>query len=625
MYKLFTITLFFLLLQSKQLLSQQNCSCELLINKEQLLNDAVEHQNEKLLKEILTINDLQTPFCKQDFYYWKSLYFNKINSIDSFRFYLNLLNKELRIQSCDLKIVKYFYLKGYFCVKSELYDSASNYFLKAIEKAKTINNVEFLAKSNIGLGLVFDRIMQPQKSIQYYKEAIRLAETIHEDKIKLSGLVNLQSCYGMCYDELQQVKYLDSVKYYSFQTLKLAKALNSKKEIIRTYVTIAGAYLSEKKYSKALAYCDSVIVMADIELNKSQLHSVYFKMAQCYIEMKDYKKAISAANLSLQFADNNAKKANAIYRLFEANKLIGNFEKALEYHEQLKTLDEEVLSSDRLKAVTELEQKYEKSKNEKTIKELNQASEIKSLRIRVLLFGIILSVFTLLIIFFVFRHKALRSKQTILEIEQRLNRSRMNPHFFFNALTTLQGLALKENDGKKMAIYLYKFSSLMRKTLESSYNDYVTIDDELNFINHYIELQLLKQKDKFEFHVDVSPDIERSEILVPSMIIQPFLENAVEHGFATIDYVGKINLTIQTTDSELHIAISDNGKGIVESDINNNKHISRAVQITKDRLYLISKLSKMKSSYSIKKIEPHGVEIKLVLPLLYEHPSISDR
>lgn len=429
----------------------------------------------------------------------------------------------------------------------------------------------------------------------------------------------------MCYDEKEQVMYLDSVKFYCFQTLKLAKELNSKKEIIRTYVTLAGAYLSEKKYEKALTYCDSVIVLADKIQHKSQLHSAYFKMAQCYIETKEYQKALVAAELSLLFADNNAKKANAIYRLFEANKLLGNFERALYYHEQLKTLDEEVLSQDRLKAVTELEQKYEKAKNEKTIKELNQASEIKSLRIKVLLFGIVLSVFIILIIFIVFRQKALRSKQMILEIEQRLNRSRMNPHFFFNAMTTLQGLAVKENDGKKLAVYLYKFSSLMRKTLESSYNDYVTIEDELNFIYHYIELQLLKQNDKFEFHVDISPEVEWHEVLVPSMIIQPFLENAIEHGFASINYVGQIKLNIKVKASELIIQVLDNGIGFVESDMSKNNHISRAIQITKDRLYLISKGSKNKTGYFIKNIEPHGVEIELVLPLLYEPPSISYR
>ncbi len=490
---------------------------------------------------------------------------------------------------------------------------------------KKIANAEILAKSNIGLGLVFDRIMQPQKSIPYYKEGIRLAERMEDDRIRLAGLVNLQSSFGMCYDENEQANYLDSVKYYCFKTVVLAKELHSKKEIIRTFVTLAGAYLSEKKYAQSLAYCDSVIAMADQKHNKSQLHSAYFKMAQCYIETKAFQKSIDAANLSLQFAENNAKKANAIYRLFEANKLLGHFEKALYYHEQLKALDEEVLNNDRLKAVTELEQKYEKSKNEQTIKELNQSSEIKSLRIKVLLFGIVLSILLILIIFFVFRQKAFKSKEIILEIEQRLNRSRMNPHFFFNAMTTLQGLALKENDGKKMAEYLYKFSSLMRKTLESTFTDYVTIEDELNFIDHYIELQLLKQKDTFEFHVDIASDVEQSEVLIPSMIIQPFLENAIEHGFAAIDYKGLLHLSIRRSESDLHVIISDNGKGIVETNNIQNKHISRAIQITKDRLYLISKGNKKKSSYFIKNREPHGVEIELVLPLLYEHPSISYR
>jgi tetratricopeptide (TPR) repeat protein len=475
---------------------------------------------------------------------------------------------------------------------------------------KKIAHTEILAKSNIGLGLVFDRIMQPQKSIPYYKEGIRLAERMEDDRIRLAGLVNLQSSFGMCYDENEQANYLDSVKYYCFKTLVLAKELHSKKEIIRTFVTLAGAYLSEKKYAQSLAYCDSVIAMADQKHNKSQLHSAYFKMAQCYIDMKAFQKSIDAANLSLQFADNNAKKANAIYRLFEANKLLGHFEKALYDHEQLKALDEEVLNNDRLKAVTELEQKYEKSKNEQTIKDLNQSSEIKSLRIKVLLFGIVLSILLILIIFFVFRQKAFKSKEIILEIEQRL--------------TTLQGLAFKENDGKKMAEYLYKFSSLMRKTLESTFADYVTIEDELNFIDHYIELQLLKQKDTFEFHVDIAPDVDQSEVLIPSMIIQPFLENAIEHGFAAIDYKGLLHLSIRTSESELHVIISDNGKGIVETNNIQNKHISRAIQITKDRLYLISKGNKKKSSYFIKNREPHGVEIELVLPLLYEHPSISN-
>ncbi len=279
------------------------------------------------------------------------------------------------------------------------------------------------------------------------------------------------------------------------------------------------------------------------------------------------------------------------------------------------------MSKDRLKTVTELEQKYEKSKNEKTIKELNQDSEIKSLRIKVLLFGIILAFF---IIFIVFRQKNLKSKQVIMEIEQRLNRSRINPHFFFNALTTLQGLAVKENDGKKIALNLYRFSSLMRKTLESSYNDSVTIEDELNFINQYIELQQLRQKDKFEFQVDISDEIEISNVLIPSMIIQPFLENAIEHGFSSIDYLGKIDLKLNIAPPNLLVTICDNGAGIRDTFHKKNDHISRAIQITKDRIYLINKDKKCNSSFTIKNRMPNGVEVLLVLPLIYKDENISN-
>lgn len=621
---IFKILLVFLLIQANKLLSQDRCNCRPLSNIELELNAALDSQDECIFNELLKTADLNLPICRQSFYYWKSEYFNKTNKPDSFGLYLNLFRKQLQIQPCDANNLKFNYLNGYFLAKSEKYDSASYYFLKAIDQAKKMDDLHLLAKSNLGMGLVFDRIMQPLKAIQYYKKGISLSEQLKDDKILLSGLANLQSSFGMCYDETNEPKYLDSVKYYCFKTLKLAQTLNSKKEIIRTYVTLAGAYISDKSYKDALIYCDKVIEMADEDKNKSQLHSAYFKKAQCFIEIKEYKKALEAADLSLYFADNNAKKANAIYRLYEANKLLGNFEKALIYHEQLKTLDEDVLSKDRLKTVTELEQKYEKSKNEKTIKELNQDSEIKSLRIKVLFFGIVLAIFIIFIVFIFFRQKNLKNKQVIMEIEQRLNRSRINPHFFFNALTTLQGIAVKENDGKKIALNLYKFSSLMRKTLESSYGDSVTIEDELNFINQYIELQQLRQKDKFEFQVEISDDIEISNVLIPSMIIQPFLENAIEHGFSSIDYLGIINLKLNITNPNLLVTICDNGTGIRDTFHEKNDHISRAIQITKDRIYLINKDKKCNSGFTIKNRIPNGVEVLLVLPLIYKDENISN-
>ncbi len=186
MSKTFTVILFFLLLQTKQISAQQNCSCDWLLNKEQILNDAIESQNENSFKQNLILPDVPTSYCKQEFYYWKAHFFNKFNHLDSFEIYLNLFHSELQIQSCEVNNLKYNYLNGYYYVKRDLYDSASYYFIIAIEQAKKLEQFQFLAKSYIGLGLVFDRIMQPHKSIQYYQQGILLAEKINEDKIKLS-------------------------------------------------------------------------------------------------------------------------------------------------------------------------------------------------------------------------------------------------------------------------------------------------------------------------------------------------------------------------------------------------------------------------------------------------------
>ncbi|HRD37858.1 MAG TPA: histidine kinase, partial [Bacteroidia bacterium] len=263
-------------------------------------------------------------------------------------------------------------------------------------------------------------------------------------------------------------------------------------------------------------------------------------------------------------------------------------------------------------------QKYNKAQNEKTIRELNQEAEIKNLRIRVLAIGIALTILLIIVIIFFYRQSLIRNRQKVLETEQRLNRSRINPHFFFNAITTLQGIAIKENDGKKVALNLYKFSSLMRQTLESSYNDYVSIDTELEFIQKYIELQQLKENNKFSLETTISNDVETSETLIPAMLIQPFLENSIEHGFGSIDYKGKIELNFEIRNNDLYIVIKDNGAGLNKESQKPNKHISRAMQITKDRLYLLNKEKKSNASFSVNANEPNGVKIEIILPLIYK-------
>jgi tetratricopeptide (TPR) repeat protein len=595
-------------------LAQSDCNCPLEKSFKNSLNAAVDKVDEDSLTYYT--NQLKKSNCELSAIKWQLQFYLKNNNLDTIPLFLSELKNKTAKSKCTNYINEYHYFKGNYFTKTEQFDSAVFYFITCIEHANNIKDDEMLAKANLNIALVFEKTVEPLKAITYYKIGLNYAKKINDTKLILQGSVNLQSCYGVCFDITSNIIYLDSLKLQCAQTLQLAKQYKARKEIIRSYVTLSGTYLIEKKYQISLMYGDSVLAIATSKANRGSLFSIYNKMTRCHLGLSNLNKALSLNDSALKYKTSQANLADIYSNYVDIYKQTGDFEKALFHIEKVKVLDEERLNTERLEAVTELEQKYEKAKNERTIKELNQESEIKNLRIRSLIFIVVLIVLMLMLIVFFFRQKSIKNKQTIIETEQRLNRARINPHFFFNALTTLQGLAVRENDGKKVAINLYKFSSLMRKTLESSYNDYITIEKELEFIKQYIELQNLKENNKFDYVVNVDENINQTEVLIPSMLIQPFLENAIEHGFSDIDFKGLLQLTIHIKDKNLVVVISDNGKGLMASENKKSNHISRAIQITKDRLYLINKEKNTNSSYSVSNNVPHGVIVELVLPLL---------
>jgi len=265
------------------------------------------------------------------------------------------------------------------------------------------------------------------------------------------------------------------------------------------------------------------------------------------------------------------------------------------------------------KQVTELERKYSQAKNEKAIKELAQQK-----RIYVLL--AIAGLLGLTVLGFFIRQQSLKNKQKILETEQRLNRARMNPHFFFNALSSLQAFALQDNDGKSMATNLSKFSHIMRETLESTYKEYVTIEQEKDFLQEYLSLQKMRFPQKFTYEITSGDSIAPDEMLIPAMILQPFVENSIEHGFTGITYTGHISIQFEKPGNDLEIKISDNGKGLSTIAKEEGGHISRASQIIKDRIYLLNLKLKTKASFTIENNKNEkGVTVLIRLPLLYKH------
>lgn len=170
-------------------------------------------------------------------------------------------------------------------------------------------------------------------------------------------------------------------------------------------------------------------------------------------------------------------------------------------------------------------------------------------------------------------------------------RAQMNPHFMYNTLNSIQDLILK-SDIKNTNYYLSKFSSLMRKILEFSDNEKVVLEEEIEMLNDYLELEKLRFGNDFKYRITVSKDIKTIELFLPSLIIQPFVENAIKHGLLHKKGEKKLHLDFKILHKKLIILIEDNGVGRKQSaeikSRNKLQHRSFATSAVQRRVELLN-------------------------------------
>lgn len=184
-------------------------------------------------------------------------------------------------------------------------------------------------------------------------------------------------------------------------------------------------------------------------------------------------------------------------------------------------------------------------------------------------------------------HK-LRFKNKSIELEQRLLRSQMNPHFVFNSLSAIQAFIFS-NAPLDAGRYLSKFAKLMRLMLQNSRQPFIPLSKEIEALKFYLELQQLRWNN-FDFEINTN-NIDCSQVAIPPMMIQPFAENSIEHGFDTLKKNGLIQISFTLFMSEMHIHIRDNGIGINTSLKTNKKdqsHQSLASVIANERLAILN-------------------------------------
>lgn len=210
------------------------------------------------------------------------------------------------------------------------------------------------------------------------------------------------------------------------------------------------------------------------------------------------------------------------------------------------------------------------------------------------------------------------------QLNHRLLRTQMNPHFIFNSLATIQNY-LFENEPQKTALYLAKFSKLMRQILESSREDFVSLHQEIQTLDNYLQLQKMRFGDKLTYHIEVAPGIDPDELLIPPMFAQPFIENSIEHGLLHKAGEGlvQIRFSLDTEQDILLLEVKDNGVGLEQAKTLRSElkkeHKSLATQITQERLTLLRQKYKMALDFMLYELKTHtgeavGTQVKVELP-----------
>ena len=219
-----------------------------------------------------------------------------------------------------------------------------------------------------------------------------------------------------------------------------------------------------------------------------------------------------------------------------------------------------------------------------------------------------------------------RYEKKLANVEMTALLAQMNPHFLFNSLNSIDSYIIR-NESKKASEYLNNFARLMRLILQNSRSNYISLKDELETLELYLQMEGLRFKDKFEYEIHVDEDIDTTSTMIPPMLIQPYVENAIWHGLMHKNNgaIGKVEILINKKENRLLCVVQDNGIGRqkaqeIKAQKSTNRKRSMGMQITQDRIEMINKLYDTNTSMKITDLQDNegnaeGTRVELVIPV----------
>ena len=503
------------------------------------------------------------------------------------------------------------------------YDKAITQYLKALEIYKSVNYEEGIASTYLNIGGLYQTLTEYDLALTFYQNAKKIYQKFGNETRLTNVFINM----GVLQFELKN--YDKSLSYY-------LQALDSNKESGNTQfkttilLNLGQLYLTINQPDKALEYynlCEKL----RIQLNDYWgLSKVFLLKATAYDKLGMNELAEEYFKKSIQMCSENKLSDILKETYFHYSRFLEKRNQpvlAINYLKKYNFLKDSLITIFQNIQVSKLTAKYESEQQTKELEVLQQKSQIQDLELGKkntwIILLIIVMVFGVVAIMVSLRINRLRADHKIMDLRQKVLLTQMNPHFLFNSLTAIQSFIIDKKNIEANN-YLSRLASLVRGILENSRKEFVSLRTELETLKDYIDLQKLRFENEINYAFEIDKNINQDQVLVPPMLAQPFVENALIHGMLRTNPNAQIQVKISLSKNMdlLQFQIKDNGIGIEEAKKNrqNRNHKSVATSIALDRVKIYNFKSAKKMKFEIidlKNTDPkqNGTQVTYSIPL----------
>ncbi|NVN19526.1 tetratricopeptide repeat protein [Muricauda sp. HICW] len=497
------------------------------------------------------------------------------------------------------------------------------------------------------------------KALDQYQKALAISHKTNDRQLQSSLLSNI----GNIHADLKEYD-LALENYRSYLTT--SQEMGNRADEIKALSNIAIIYNDTERFEEGVSYLEKALSLSKLEENDLFIAAITNNLALAYKKLDENEKALSlyleAAELAEQInnkyieasalnsigkiyllfndydlAETNANKALALSKeidavewqsdswevlseVYEHNRKLPEALDAFKKHVQLR---DSVVNEEKKSELTRKEMQFKMERQQAVAQEEIKRQQL--VKNGYLIGAILLLVFSIMgYLLYKRRRDALEKRKLaefnakVAETELKALRSQMNPHFIFNSLNSISDF-ISKNDIEQADDYLVKFSKLTRSILENSEKKWITLEEDIELMKLYMQIEGLRFDNKLKYHVSMDNSLEPDNVLVPPLILQPFIENSIWHGIAPKKGGGNIDIRIAKDGTMLKYIVEDDGVGRSGQNREEKKtKDSYGIKITSSRIDIINHLKNTKGSIELMdKAEGFRVEIKLPLELQF--------